>query len=134
MLIIGDIDLTLVKDVEDDEYDEVEIPAFSTTEVLGDIKEATFYLRNPSKFAGKRFYCSGSNGKDSTNTLNINKASPNVNYFISSWTEWSKCEDVKNNELVFRSRMKSDGTRILQDRYCRCSDLQVLPSPRSKNN
>ena len=119
--------------MEEDDYDEgLVIQAFSTTEVLGDIKEATFNLRNPGQFAGKSFYCSGSNGNDSPNILNINEASPKENYFTSSWTEWSKCNDVKNNELVFRSRMKSDGTSIFQNRYCRCSDLQVLPSPRSK--
>ena len=40
------------------------------------------------------------------------------------------CDDVKNKEMAFRTRRKGDGNPIMQSRYCRCSDLKDLPSPR----
>lgn len=111
--------------------DGVEIPATEVSEVMGDIKVAKFVLTNPKQFNGQSFYCEGSNGLSSANEAVIEQVSGN-NYFTGEWSEWSKCNDIKSKEMAFRTRKKADGGEILQSRYCRCSDLKELPSPRFK--
>ena len=122
----GDIEMNLV---HMDEWDEVKIRAIEVNEVMGDIKVARFVLRNPQQFDGESFFCQGSNGLSSPNEAVIEKVY-DKEYFTSEWSEWSKCNDIKNNELAFRTRRKANGEVPLQSRYCRCSDLKELPSPR----
>ena len=119
--------MTLVQ--TSDYGDGVDVPATEVNEVMGDIKVATFVLKNPKQFNGQSFFCEGSNGLSSPNEAVIEQVSGN-NYFTSEWSEWSKCEDVKNKEMAFRTRRKGHGNPIMQSRYCRCSDLKELPSPR----
>ena len=123
----GDIEMTLVQ--TSDYGDGVEVPAIEVNEVMGDIKVATFVLKNPRQFNGQSFFCEGSNGLSSPNEAVIEQVSGN-DYFTSEWSEWSKCNDVKGGEMAFRERRKADGNPIMQSRYCRCSDLKDLPSPR----
>ena len=55
----GDIEMTLV---QFSDYDDGErIPAIEVDEVMGDIKVATFVLKNPKQFNGQSFFCEGSN-------------------------------------------------------------------------
>ena len=76
------------------------------------------------------FECSTENGSyTSPNVVTIKEVSDN-SHFISEWTEWSKCSDVKNKTMTFRTRRAANGNEAMQSRYCRCSDLKELPSPR----
>lgn len=95
--------------------------------VVGDIHVARFVLENPKQYYGQKFYCYESNGFTSPNDVSIQKASGN-DYFVGEWSEWAGCTDVKHK--TNRTRTKGNGEKIFQKRYCRCSDLKELPSPR----
>ena len=123
----GDIQMTLIQTSDYD--DGVEVPALEVNGVMGDIKVARFVLKNPQQFNGQSFFCEGSNGLSSQNEAVIEQVSGN-DYFTSEWSEWSKCNDVKNMEMAFRTRKTGDGNSKMQSRYCRCSDLKEPPSPR----
>ena len=123
----GYIQMTLTQITDYD--DGIELSAKEVSEVMGDIKVATFVLQNPKQYYGQSFYCSANNDLSSPNEALIQQAS-GQDYYISEWSEWTKCDDVKNKELVFRNRRKGNGKEALQSRYCRCSDLKELPSPR----
>lgn len=103
---------------------------------MGDIAIAKFVLPDPKRFDGQELLCINmANGLVSPNNASI-KFISDGNYQIGEWSEWSKdCYDVMNETKVFRKRMMNNtgnnGVEVeVQSRYCRCSDLHELPSPR----
>ena len=55
-------------------------------DLIGNVREAKFILKNPKEFVGKTFFC-GNDDYESANNVTI-KASEE--YFTNEWTEWSK--------------------------------------------
>ena len=105
----------------------IEIQAADVSEVMGDIKAVTFNLTRDN--VGQDFYCVTDDGLHSPNTAPV-KDFGGDNYFVTEWSEWTKCSDVGNKILVNRRRRLGNDKHAIQSRYCRCSDLEVLPSPR----
>ena len=104
----------------------ISIEAKRSYQVAGDIKVAIFELENPILYLNKSFLCRSS-VTISPNHVFIKRVD---DYFLSEWSEWSSCSNVNNKELVARTRKMADGSLYAQSRYCRCSDLDKLPSPR----
>ena len=116
--------------MQDDDFDNgIQIAPKEVAEVLGNIKVATFVLQNPIQYFDQTFFCLGSDGVSSSNKAEIKSAS-GLDYYISEWSQWARCNDMKDKESTYRIRRKADGNEVLQSRYCRCSDLKELPSPR----
>ena len=136
-LLSDDYDYGKDNEIDYDENDtytqqflDIEIQAEEVTEVMDDIKVARFVLKNPKQYHENSFECSAANGSyTSPNVVTIKEVSDD-DYFISEWTEWSKCSDVNNKTMTFRTRTAANGNESMQSRYCRCSDLKELPSPR----
>ena len=137
-LLSDDYDYGKYNEIDYDENDtytqhqlpNIEIQAEEVTEVMDDIKVARFVLKNPKQYHENSFECSAANGSyTSPNVVTIKEVSDD-DYFISEWTEWSKCSNVKNKTMTFRTRRAANGNEAMQSRYCRCSDLKELPSPR----
>ena len=116
--------------VQSDDYgEETEFEASDIID-MGNIKAARFVIDNPKQFDGKVFYCKGNDDYFSANEAGVKVTSDSHDYFVSQWSEWSKCEDMNGNNTVSRHRKRGDGSNVEQTRYCRCSDLSELPSPR----
>lgn len=89
---------------------------------------AKFVIEDFRQFQNEHLYCKGPNELLSPNKVVIERVS--ADYFISEWSEWSKCNDVNTKELVVRTRHMAKGNLYSESRYCRCNDLKQLPSPR----
>ena len=113
---------------------ELNIEAKEVDTVIDNIKVARFELNNPEQLAlirDLRLYCGdGDREFESPNDVHIQN-SPNDDYFTSEWSEWARCNDV--TDRTNRSRSKANGEEVWQSRYCTCSLLKELPSPRYFN-
>ena len=93
----------------------------------GTVLEARFVIEDVNDYVDHTFYCTDENGsKTSPNQL---KLTSSIHYH-SEWSSWSSCHNV-GKDLVTRNRTISNKNNpMVQSRYCRCSDLAILPSPR----
>ena len=102
---------------------------FSPVEVYtkGTILEAKFVIEDATNYTDHTFYCTDENwSKTSPNQF---KLMSSIHHF-SEWSSWSSCHNV-GKDMVTRNRTISNRANpMVQSRYCRCSDLAVLPSPR----
>lgn len=96
--------------------------------IMGDIKEAKFILNSPQKYDGKKIFCSANNGQ-SSHSVTIDYVR-HKEYFINEWTQWSSCKNVNSSNTVTRRRKMANDEFVDQKRYCRCSDVKPIPSPR----
>ena len=115
----------------EDEKTSFHLPDAFVKPVIGDIKEAKFTLTNLQQFYGKSLICSGSNNITSPNEVWIEYVQ-DQNYFLGEWSEWTSCSALNPNisNTVSRSRKMPNNKAAFQERYCRCSDVKPLPSPR----
>ena len=77
----GNNDLKLIPEDGEDNFEPSEM-----NDLIGNVREAKFILKNPKEFVGKTFFC-GNDDYESANNVTI-KASEE--YFTNEWTEWSK--------------------------------------------
>lgn len=114
----------------EDENSLVHLPDAMVKPIIGDIKEAKFTLTNLQQFHGKSLFCSGSNNLNSPNEVKIEFVEDQDNYFLEEWTAWTSCSNTNPSNTVTRSRQMPNDNAALQERFCRCSDIKPLPSPR----
>ena len=55
-------------------------------DLIGNVREARFIIKNPTKLNGKTFFC-GNDDYESPNNVTIKVSGE---YFTNEWTEWSK--------------------------------------------
>ena len=97
-----------------------------TADVQNDLVVTNFKL-NISDLPDRKVFCQ---------TYQSEIASPNFVEIMENehsstiWSEWSHCNlDEVGQGKVNRTRTRS-GEIEIQERYCRCADLQILPEPR----
>ena len=97
---------------------------------MADIREARFILKDPLQYRDHEFHCVEDTMQRISNSIVVREVSYE-NYFVTEWSEWSRCDDLNQTSQVYRSRKKSNDITVVQERYCKCSDIRPLPSPRS---
>ena len=106
------------------------LPAVDIKEIMADIREARFILKDPLQYRNTEFHCVEDARQHISNSIVI-REEIGENYFVTEWSEWSRCSDLNQTSQVYRRRKKSNDNSVEEERYCKCSDIRPLPSPRS---